>query len=101
MLIKTYKDIPSHEITSPEVFYARRRFIKTGLATVGLSILSPRLKAEETLEKTPIDHIKNYTNYYEFSYNKEDSTTLAQRLVTQPWLVEISGEVEKTGIYYL
>ena len=44
---------------------------------------------------TPIDLVKNYTNYYEFTFNKEDSTHLAQSLKIEPWSVEIIGEVEK------
>ena len=45
--------------------------------------------------------VKNYTNYYEFSFNKEGSTELAQALRTDRWKVEISGEVEKPGQYDL
>ena len=45
---------------------------------------------------TPIDLVKNYTNYYEFTFNKEDTTQLAQSLKIDPWSVEITGEVEKS-----
>ncbi|MBS4050915.1 MAG: protein-methionine-sulfoxide reductase catalytic subunit MsrP, partial [Methylomonas sp.] len=50
---------------------------------------------------TPTELVKNYTNYYEFSFNKEDSTELAQRLPTANWTIEIGGEVEKPGHYQL
>lgn len=53
------------------------------------------------LPVTPAELIKNYTNYYEFSFNKEDSTNLAQNLRTDPWSLEISGEVENPGNYHL
>jgi sulfoxide reductase catalytic subunit YedY len=53
------------------------------------------------LTPTDAELIKNYTNYYEFSFNKQDSTRLAQALQTDPWSVEISGEVEKPGVYHL
>lgn len=36
MLIKTHKEIPTSEITAPEIFLARRRIIKSALATVAL-----------------------------------------------------------------
>ncbi len=49
----------------------------------------------EKLILTPPDLVKNYTNYYEFTFNKEDSTTLAQNLVIDPWWIEITGEVER------
>ncbi|WP_109867645.1 protein-methionine-sulfoxide reductase catalytic subunit MsrP [Methylocucumis oryzae] len=41
-----------------------------------------------------MDLVKNYTNYYEFTFNKEDSTHLAHKLNINPWSVEIIGEVE-------
>jgi methionine sulfoxide reductase catalytic subunit len=53
------------------------------------------------LTVTPAEITKNHTNYYEFSFNKKEATSLAQNLVTDPWSVEISGEVEKPGSYHL
>jgi len=50
---------------------------------------------------TPSELVENYTNYYEFSFNKEDSTELAQTLNTDNWRVEIAGEVENPGHYDL
>jgi sulfoxide reductase catalytic subunit YedY len=55
----------------------------------------------DSLLLTPAEIIKNHTNYYEFSFNKTDATTLAQNLPIDPWSVEISGEVENPGSYYL
>ena len=116
MIIKTKKDIPSSEITDPLVFKNRRQIIKGMLATlIAGAGISPTLANNkslwgdlpkgnfptDSLTLTPAELIKNYTNYYEFSFNKEDSTSLAQNLITDPWSVEISGEVEKPGTYYL
>jgi len=116
MIIKTKKDIPSSEITDPSIFKKRRQIIKGMLATlIAGAGISPTLannksvwrdlpKANfptDSLTLTPAELIKNYTNYYEFSFNKENSTSLAQNLITDPWSVEISGEVEKPGNYYL
>lgn len=108
MIIKTNKDIPSSEITDYEVFKNRRLIIKSLLAATGASILpvsanesktfsnlKPSDYSKKELEQTPSDVVKNYTNYYEFSFNKEDSTTLAQKLITDPWSIEITGAVEK------
>ena len=47
------------------------------------------------LNATPSELVKNYTNYYEFTFDKEGSTKLAQNLQIDPWRVEIAGEVEK------
>ena len=110
MLIKTAKSLPSSEITDPAVFAQRRQIIKAMLAgsamAAGLSPFSnayaeprwPNLaktSPDPKLQPTDAELVKNYTNYYEFSFNKEDSTKLAQKLTIDPWSVEISGEVEK------
>ena len=116
MIIKTQKKIPSSEITDFTVFNERRKFIKAMLATaVSASIPSALANnakpnawnlaksdlSNTALTPTPIELVKNYTNYYEFTLNKEDSTKLAQNLVTDPWSLEISGEVENPGSYHL
>ncbi|MGZ4954506.1 MAG: protein-methionine-sulfoxide reductase catalytic subunit MsrP [Methylobacter sp.] len=117
MIIKTKKDIPASEITDPLIFKERRKIIKVMLAAMGAGVgISPTMAnsrnpvwaslpkgdfSADLLTPTPAELIKNYTNYYEFAFNKQDSTKLAQNLSTDPWSVEISGEVEKPGIYYL
>jgi len=109
MIIKTKKTIASSEITDPHLFKQRREIIKALLASaVSGSSISSAFAAREpdwkglpkvdVLSKTeiptPIKLVKNYTNYYEFTLNKEDSSHLAQSLKIDPWSVEISGEVE-------
>ncbi|MDI1291526.1 MAG: protein-methionine-sulfoxide reductase catalytic subunit MsrP [Methylobacter sp.] len=117
MIIKTTKDIPASEITDPLVFNKRRQIIKAMLAaTLTGAGISPVLAnnneaiwadvpksdfSVDALTPTPAELIKNYTNYYEFSFNKKDATVLAQNITTDPWSIEISGEVEKPGSYYL
>jgi len=116
MIIKTTKAIPSHEITDEHVFKARRTLIKSLFAATlvgnSQSLLAQTNSARwqrltqsdlsaKTLTPTPAQLVKEYTNYYEFSYNKEDSTKLAQALTVDPWSIEISGEVEQPGKFYL
>ena len=117
MIIKTNKCIPSSEITDPAIFKQRRQIIKAMLAMgiTGSGIYSGFADAKESkwqnvpkgyqpkalLTATSDDIVKNHTNYYEFTYNKTDSTTLAQVLPIDPWSVEITGEVEKPGVYHL
>ncbi len=105
MLIKTKHDIPASEITPFEVFKTRRAILKSGLAaiTLGSGLLPALTQATDSglLKPTKPELIKNYTNYYEFAYNKTDTTSLAQKLVVDPWSVTVSGAVEKPGIYHL
>ena len=119
MIIKTHKDIPTSEITDPLVFKQRRQIIKAmmGSLVAGVSgVTSTSALAEtnrewihvpkanttaESLIATPLDIVKNYTNYYEFTFNKTDATRLAQSLSTEPWSIEIGGEVEKPAVYHL
>ena len=116
MIIKTQKDIPSSEITPSEVFQERRKFIQMlGLTLAGANMpsvfasenklnfanLVKSTTLDNSLKPTPVELVKNYTNYYEFTFNKDDSTKLAQSMVIDPWSVEISGEVEKPATYHL
>lgn len=110
MIIKTEKDIPSSEITDPLIFHQRRKIIKALFASTVAGSTFPSAFASsemdlknvvktqsltDALTTTPIDLVKGYTNYYEFTFNKEDSSHLAQDLQIDPWSVEITGEVEK------
>jgi sulfoxide reductase catalytic subunit YedY len=44
-------------------------------------------------ELTSYDAITNYTNYYEFTVNKEQVAQMAKGFVTSPWTVEVGGLV--------
>ena len=119
MIIKTKNEILASEITDPSIFKERRKIIKALFATlVSSSVISPNrvLAANNNsvwnnlskgdfsnnkLTPTPAELIKNYTNYYEFSFNKKDSTELAQHLKIDPWSIEVTGEIEKPGTFYL
>ncbi|HEY8159397.1 MAG TPA: protein-methionine-sulfoxide reductase catalytic subunit MsrP [Methylobacter sp.] len=118
MIIKSKKEIPASEITDPLIFRERRNIIKAALATMAAAVVDipPTLAddnnsvwanlpkgdfPDDLLKPTPAESVKNYTNYYELALNKQDSTQLAQNLRTDSWAVEISGEVEKPGNYYL
>lgn len=115
MIIKSRPDIPSSEITDPLIFQQRRKIIKALLAgtvaspfisvayansSVNWQNLPQNTVAADTII-TPPELVKNYTNYYEFSLKKEDSSHLAKNLRIEPWSVEISGEVEKPGVFHL
>lgn len=57
------------------------------------------LSTDEKL--TPYQHVTGYNNFYEFGLGKDDPKARAQNLKTDPWSVEISGEVHKPGTYQL
>jgi sulfoxide reductase catalytic subunit YedY len=114
MLIKTKSGILSSEITDRAIFESRREFIKSAsLLSAGLML--PEVGHAETGKykdvpndpnplKLPVsvrEDVANYTNYYEFSTNKKESTVLAKALKTSPWSVEVTGELEKPGVYQL
>jgi len=117
MLIKTKKEIPASEITDQTVFKQRRQLIKAMAASLIIPSAFGAVSANAKQTRWPnlnsnqfLSHIdpvtpsilpKQYTNYYEFSFNKEDSTQLAQNLNTNQWTVEISGEIEKPGKLFL
>ena len=115
MIIKIKDHIPSSEITDPSIFFQRRKIIKALITSVlsasGISSsvadsakILKYLATDDITEKanaTAIDLVKNYTNYYEFSFDKQESASLAQNLSIDPWTIEISGEVEKTASFTL
>ena len=108
MLIKTKSDIISSEITDRAVFESRREFIKAATVLSAGVMLPGSVHAQTPIEPDPLSlqvsdrtDVISYTNYYEFSTNKKDSTILAKALKTKPWSVEVVGEAEKPGVYNL
>ena len=116
MLIKKPESIRPSEITTPEIYYGRRRFMRdaTGamiIATVpGLAWHSPASAA------TPLNFTKNpkyvvdadltdrkyvtgYNNFYEFGTSKDDPAENAQDFKPLPWSVAVTGECDKPGNY--
>ncbi len=113
--------IPSSEITPEGVYFNRRAFMKTAGAVLAGSLLAacaPRLAAPNgqgaTLTPspsnagladelgdpaTPFDTITHYNNYYEFTTSKDGVASLAQKLRTDPWTVEVAGLVRNPKTY--
>ena len=115
MLIKRPADIPSSEITPPEVYRQRRRFLREAAATVAAvaaGVLLPsageaeqkfsnlRKSAYTVDEKlTSYRDVTSYNNFYEFGADKSDPAARAQNFRTAPWSVAIEGEVKKPAAY--
>ena len=117
----TYKPpvIPSSEITSESAWLRRREFMGAGLAlgAGALSLKSPLalgLAAGEPLKfrpaggatrdgfstsesLTPYEDVIRYNNFYEFGTDKGDPARYAHEMSTDPWTLQVDGEVEKPG----
>lgn len=105
---------PASEITPEPVWLDRRRWLAQA-AALGMLAGSGRfaLAAEgpdeslppmpgrpnagfSVMEKaTSWRDVTGYNNFYEFGTGKEDPRRRAGRMVTEPWTVEVSGEVLK------
>ena len=128
MLIKQPSDIPPSEITPPQVFLDRRRFMRdsagmaaaamfgAGLAPFGVRTAEaalatdpdargPRLEGvvesefRADEELTPYADITSYNNFYEFGTDKRDPSRHAGDFVPRPWSVQVLGECAKPGEY--
>lgn len=119
MLIKKPADIRSSEITDQKLYLNRREFLRTsaGALAVGGAILgssravfaagqpAPHGRKLENVRKSPLsltpeqekpnswEQITSYNNYYEFGTDKESPSLTAGRLKTEPWSIQIDGEV--------
>ena len=114
MLIKEKSPILSSEITDKTIFIQRRKIIKAAAGITATCFIPDTVSAitkkhsqvpigpySTNLKTTSFEDIANYTNYYEFTTNKTDSSVLAKKLKTSPWSVTVEGEAEKTGIFNL
>lgn len=112
--------IPSSEITPESVYLQRRQFMKAagllaaplaaGFGSIAGATAAPSqlpLQYRRAIEgddgfytseqKTPRDDIASYCNFYEFGTDKGDPAKFAQRMTTDPWSIEVTGDVAKPG----
>ncbi len=113
MLIRDPDDIMPSEITPPEIYRERRRFMQgLGVLAAGTVIgAAPDAQAGTRLagvrssayklddDKTPYKDVTTYNNFYEFGTGKGDPADHAGSLKTRPWTVTVDGEVGKPGVY--
>jgi sulfoxide reductase catalytic subunit YedY len=110
--------IDPSEVTPEELYVSRRRFIKNALTVSAAALLAgacqpgqeslpPALTLTPDLKPptasslrddmgnllTDYNSIISYTNYYEFSTDKQGPTRLAQGFQTTPWSVAVGGLV--------
>jgi sulfoxide reductase catalytic subunit YedY len=113
MLIRSPTDIPPSEITPPEIYRERRRFMQgMGVLVAGAALgAAPEAGAGVKLagvrpsayrldeDKTPYKDVTTYNNFYEFGTGKGDPAQNAGSLITRPWTVAIEGEVGNPKTY--
>ena len=121
LMIKKYvpNSIASSEITSESVYLRRREFmgaagavLLTGAgvgasgsaiaaqspSTTPLKFAKPSGSGFRTNEdQTPLGDVTQYCNFYEFGTDKDDPARYAHEMNTDPWSLEVTGEVGKPG----
>lgn len=94
--------------TPQEVYFSRREFLKaTSVLCVGSIITHGCTRTGNQISEdytnlsdeygdplTPLDQVRSYGNYYEFTRSHDGISQLAQNLSTTPWRVEVGGLVE-------
>ncbi len=120
--------IAPSEITPPEVYFDRRRFLTGALAASAGAVLAragaavlpsaagaPLQYTNDAAEsvgalvhapeqdETPNswEQITHYNNYYEFGTSKSDPAAYAGQLQVRPWSLAVAGEAERTGTFAL
>ncbi|AWX14770.1 mononuclear molybdenum enzyme YedY [Mergibacter septicus] len=103
--------LTENDITPESIFKKRRQIIAAfGAATVAGSLpkfslantqddsridLTYHTQDKNDLVLTPEDKILGYNNFYEFGVDKGSPSQYAKNFKTNPWQLEITGEVEK------
>lgn len=121
MIIKKPDDILGSEITSENLYFNRRNFLRATalLGTAGATgflyraFNAPNEKAggssanrntdgyalPDGEKATEYADITNYNNFYEFSTDKQEVASAAKNFLTRPWTVSVEGLVHKPRVF--
>lgn len=87
---------------TPEAIFNQRRKIITALGLGAAGALLPKTNFAETTTQssdklilTPEDKVIGYNNFYEFGVDKGSPARYAKDFKTNPWQLEVGGEVEQ------
>lgn len=116
MKVRRASDPAPSEITPPDIFHARRSFMRAAAvagagaviggfapgrtARAGGTPLKGVVKSPHgTDEKqTPYDDVTSYNNFYEFGTAKTDPARHAGSLKTRPWSIQVGGKVATSRV---
>ena len=102
MLIHQPDDLLPSEITPPEIYRERRRFMQ-GMGALAAFVAAADVLAGAKLagvrasayrlddDSTPYRDVTTYNNFYEFGTGKGDPAKNAGSLKTRPWTVAVEG----------
>ena len=106
--MKPYSGLPEGVVTDPDVWADRRRLLKlmgAGALVTQTSLAETAVRSSASASDspgtdspsrvTPEFATTHYNNYYEFSFDKSEPSELARALKTEPWTLEVTGEVEQ------
>ena len=105
-------DILPSEITPPDIYRERRRFmLGIGALALGAGLGATAEAAPSRLAgvrpdpqppdeaRTPYRDITTYNNFYEFGSGKDDPAARADSLRTRPWTVAVEGAVSRPRVW--
>ena len=98
------------EVTPESIYMDRRSFIKrASVAGIGGSLIAggvwarqknaPRVEGTFDDDLTPWETVTGYNNFYEFGTGKGDPKKNAQDFRTDPWAIEVTGEVSEERVF--
>ncbi len=105
-------DILPSEITPPDIYRERRRFMQ-GIGALALGVgFGATAEAEAARlagvrpdphppddARTPYRDVTTYNNFYEFGSGKDDPAAYAGSLRTRPWTVAVEGAVNRPRVW--
>lgn len=112
MPICRFSDILPSEITPPDIYRERRRFMQgigalalgAGLGTAAEAMPSRLVGVRPDPQppdeaRTPYRDVATYNNFYEFGSGKDDPAARAGSLRTRPWTVAVDGAVNRPRVW--
>jgi len=108
-----FDPVPPSEITPPDVYRERRRFMQGAAALAaspwlggaGTALAGPKLSGVRAgayrLDEASTSYKDgtSYNNFYEFGTGKSDPAERARSLRTRPWMVSVEGEVKRAQVW--
>jgi methionine sulfoxide reductase catalytic subunit len=105
--------IDENETTNPSLYHSRRTVIKAMGLAVGTGLVASAIPLSAHAasldyidggfdpgeDLTPQNAVTGYNNFYEFGTGKEDPARYGGAMTTEPWTIEVEGEVARPGTY--